>query len=383
MKKISFNKAYNYKWDNFSFKQFVTETSGNGIYTKNAQSFFKDEFGFKSLLTSSCTDALEMSAILSNIKFGDEVILPSYTFVSTANAFLLRGAKLIFIDTEDNFPNIDASKIEEHITKKTKAIICVHYGGFSCNMSKLLELKRKYNLILIEDAAQAFDNFYIDNIGNKIPLGSIGDYGTFSFHETKNISCGEGGLLIVNNDQFKRAEIIWEKGTNRSSFYRGEVDKYEWVDIGSSFLMSDITAYLLYQNLKRYKKIQKKRLELWHLYEELLQPLINEGYLENIDYPKYSTKNGHNFFIVLKSKEELEKLKLYLYNKKISAVTHYRPLHNSKFFKQYYKGEELINTIKFSERLLRIPLHFYLTDNDVMFTVSTIHNFFKKSNQFK
>ena len=348
-------------------------------YIKKVHFFFSKQFKFKSLLTSSCTDALEMSAILSNIKPGDEVILPSYTFVSTANAFLLRGAKLIFIDTESNFPNIDANKIEEHITKKTKAIICVHYGGFSCNMGKLLELKKKYNFILIEDAAQAFDNSYIDNIGNKIPLGSIGDYGTFSFHETKNISCGEGGLLTVNNDQFKRAEIIWEKGTNRSGFYRGEVDKYEWVDIGSSFLMSDITAYILNQNLKQYKKIQKKRVELWNLYDELLQPLINEGYLEKVDYPKYSTKNGHNFFIVLKSKEELEKLKLNLFNKKISTVTHYRPLHNSKFFKQYYKGEELVNTIKFSDRLLRLPLHYYLTKQDVSFVCKSITNFFKNN----
>ena len=373
---IAFNKSPIPKIisvQNFS----VDGTAGNHKFTKKTHSFFKKEFGFTSLLTNSCTDALEMSAILSNIKFGDEVILPSYTFVSTANAFLLRGAKLIFIDSEGNFPNIDASKIEEHITKKTKAIVCVHYGGFSCNMGKLLELKIKYNLVLIEDAAQSFDNFYIDNIGNKIPLGSIGDYGAFSFHETKNISCGEGGLIVVNNNQFKRAEIIWEKGTNRSSFYRGEVDKYEWVDIGSSFLMSDITAYILYQNLKRYKKIQKKRVELWHLYDELIQPLINDGYLQKVNYPKYSTKNGHNFFIVLKSSEELEKLKLYLYNKKISTVTHYRPLHNSKFFKQYYKGEELVNTIKFSDRLLRLPLHYHLTKDDVSFVCNTITNFFK------
>ena len=375
---IYFNKPY--IKEDMSFLDVMTKsTSGNGYYSKKSIVFLKNKFSFSGFLTSSCTDALEMSALLCNLEPGDEVILPSYTFVSTANAFYLRGAKLVFIDTECKFPNIDTNKIEALITKKTKAIVCVHYGGFSCDMEKLLELKRKYNLNLIEDAAQAFDNFYIDNIGNKIPLGSIGDYGTFSFHETKNISCGEGGLFVVNNDQFKRAEVIWEKGTNRSSFHRGEVNKYEWVDVGSSFLMSDITAYVLYQNLKRYKKIQKKRVKLWHLYNELLQPLINEGYIENVDYPKYSTKNGHNFFIVLKSKEELEKLKLILLNKKISTVTHYTPLHNSKFFKKYYKGEELVNTIKFSDRLLRLPLHYYLTKQDVSFVCKSITNFFKNN----
>lgn len=377
MNKISFNiSCHNstfWQIDDLGTKNF----SGNGIFSKKAHHLLKKQFGFDCLLTSSCTDALEMTSILSNVNPGDEVILPSYTFVSTANAFLLRGAKLIFIDTESNFPNIDVNKIEEYITKKTKAIVCVHYGGFSCNMGKLLELKKKYNLILIEDAAQAFDNYYVDKIGNKFPLGSIGDYGTLSFHETKNISCGEGGLLIVNNDQFNRAEIIWEKGTNRSSFYRGEVDKYEWVDVGSSFLMSDITAYILYKNLRNYKKIQKKRVELWNLYYKLLNPLIKEGYIESVNYPEYSTKNGHNFFIVLKSKQELDRLKFFLLKNDVSSVTHYRPLHNSKFYKPFYEGKELLNTIKFADRLLRLPLHFYLTKDDVNYISNAIHNFFK------
>ena len=372
---IIFNKPYNNN-NNLNLSN-LSNYSGNSKFTKKSQVFLKNKFRFNALLTSSCTDALEMSAILSNIKPGDEVILPSYTFVSTANAFLLRGAKLIFVDTESNFPNIDISKIEKHITKRTKAIVCVHYGGFSCDMGKLIGLKKKYNLILIEDAAQAFDNYYIDKIGNKIPLGSIGDYGTISFHETKNISCGEGGLITVNNDQFKRAEIIWEKGTNRSSFYRGEVDKYEWVDIGSSFLMSDITAFILYENLKNYKKIQEKRVKLWNLYNELLNPLINEEFIESVNYPEFSTKNGHNYFIVLKSEEELKSLKLFLLNKGISTVTHYRPLHNSKFFKSFYKGEELVNTMKFSDRLLRLPLHYYLTEEDVNYIANTIENYFK------
>lgn len=375
--KIHFNKPYYDGEINF-LDATKNATSGNGLYTKKAINSFKDKYSFSSLLTSSCTDALEMCAILSNIKPGDEVILPSYTFVSTANAFILRGAKLIFVDTESNFPNMDVDKIEDLITKNTKAIICVHYGGFSCDMGKLLELKRKYNFILIEDAAQAFDNYYIDDVGNTIPLGSIGDYGTLSFHETKNISCGEGGLLIVNNDQFKRAEIIWEKGTNRTSFYRGEVDKYEWVDIGSSFLMSDITAYILFQNLQVYKKIQKKRVELWNLYNVLLEPLINDGYIENIDYPKYSTKNGHNFFIVLKSEYQLKKLVDFLKNKNINSVTHYRPLHSSKFFMSMYNGEKLINTEKFSSNLLRLPLHYFITKQNVKYTVDCVEKFFKK-----
>ena len=373
---IDFNLAY-YK-DFSNIKEALKKSSSGKVSFKNeVSSHLKKIYGYDNLLTSSCTDALEMSAILANIKSGDEVILPSYTFVSTANAFFLRGAKLIFIDTESNFPNIDIDKIEKHITKKTKAVVCVHYGGFSCNMDKLIELKKKYNLILIEDAAQAFNNFYIDEVGNKIPLGSIGDYGTISFHETKNISCGEGGLITVNNDQFKRAEIIWEKGTNRRSFYRGEVDKYEWVDIGSSFLMSDITAYILYENLKNYKKVQEKRVMLWDLYYKLLNPLINEGFIERVNYPEYSTKNGHNYFIVLKSKEELKRLKLFLFKKGINTVSHYRPLHNSKFFKSFYKGEELVNTIKFSDKLLRLPLHFYLTEDDVIYIAKTIHNYFK------
>ena len=372
---ISFNIPFYYKSSHF-YEEIESSAEGKKSFIKQTQKYFNNQFGFRSLLTSSCTDALEMAAILSDIQPGDEIILPSYTFVSTANAFVLRGAKLVFVDTTPDFPNIDVNSIESLITPKTKAIVCVHYGGFSCDMKKLVALKVEYGLYLIEDAAQAFDNYYIEDSGTKIPLGRIGDYGTLSFHQTKNISCGEGGLLVVNNDQFERAEIIWEKGTNRSSFHRGEINKYEWVDIGSSYLMSDITAYILLQNLKKHKMIQEKRKEIWDHYDQMIQPLIDLGHLENVVYPSYSTKNGHNFFIVLKSTSQLDQLKQYLAQNKIGAVTHYTPLHSSLYFKDKYKGPPLLNTEKFSDKLLRLPLHYYLTKNDVSHITNTITKFF-------
>ena len=265
MQTIPFNKPF-LNGNEIKYIQNVfdkNKLSGNGEYTQKCHNFFSEFYSFKKcLLTSSCTDALEMAAILIGIQPGDEVIMPSYTFVSTANAFILRGAKIIFIDSKAEHPGMDESKIEDLITSRTKAIVPVHYAGVSCDMDKIMKIAKHYNLYVIEDAAQAIDSYYINSDGEKIPLGSIGDLAAFSFHETKNIISGEGGMLVVNNEKFiNRAEVIWEKGTNRSAFFRGEVNKYGWVDIGSSFLPSEITAAFLFAQLEHFKKIQTKSLK--------------------------------------------------------------------------------------------------------------------------
>ena len=275
--------------------------SGNGMFTKKCQDFFEETYGFKKcLLTTSCTDALEMAAILANIEAGDEVIVPSFTFVSTAIAFVRQGAKIIFADSYPDNPNIDADKIEALITPKTKAIVPVHYAGVACDMDKIMALADKYNLIVIEDAAQAIDSFYTGKDGIKRALGSIGHLAAFSFHETKNIISGEGGMLTINDDKYiHRAEIIWEKGTNRAEFFRGEVNKYGWVDTGSSFLPSEIIAAFLWAQIENLEIIQNKRKLLWETYYEGLQ----KSSLNTITLPKtpdYASKNGHMFYIVTK-----------------------------------------------------------------------------------
>ncbi|MCB0513731.1 MAG: dTDP-4-amino-4,6-dideoxygalactose transaminase, partial [Bacteroidetes bacterium] len=273
---INFNKPYFTGKETEYIQQAVQsgKISGDGMFTKKCHQFFESKYGFKKcLLTTSCTDALEMAAILIDIKEGDEVIMPSFTFVSTANAFVLRGANIIFADSYFDNPNIDADAIEQLITPKTKAIVVVHYAGMACDMDKIIELANKYKLFVIEDAAQAIDSFYISK-GTKKPLGSIGHLAAFSFHETKNIISGEGGMLVINDERFiERAEIIREKGTNRSKFFRGEVDKYGWVDIGSSFLPSDIIAAFLYAQLENLDAIQTKRKEIWNSYFEGLKTL--------------------------------------------------------------------------------------------------------------
>ena len=275
--------------------------SGNGKYTQLCQQFFENKFCIKkTLLTTSCTDALEMAAILIDIKEGDEVIMPSYTFVSTANAFVLRGAKIIFADSMPNHPNIDASKIESLITPKTKAIVPVHYAGVACDMDTIMNLAKKYNLFVIEDAAQAIDSYYTGKDGIKKALGSIGHLAAFSFHETKNIIAGEGGMLAINDEQFtERAEIIWEKGTNRSAFFRGEVDKYGWVDIGSSFLPSEIIAAFLWAQLENLEDIQQKRKSHWEQYKLQLENWSRTNEIQLPIIPEYATNNGHMFYIVL------------------------------------------------------------------------------------
>jgi len=274
--KIPFNKPYLSGNETDYIHQAVASghISGNGMFTKKCQTFFEERWGFKKcLLTTSCTDALEMSALLLDIKPGDEVIMPSYTFVSTALAFVRQGAKIVFVDSREDHPNMDESLIEALITPQTRAIVPVHYAGMACDMDKIIALAEKYNLFVVEDAAQAIDSYY-----NGKPLGSMGHLGCFSFHETKNIQSGEGGMLAINDERFmKRAEIVWEKGTNRAEFFRGEVNKYGWVDIGSSFLPSDIIAAFLYAQLENLDDIQKRRKDIWNTYYDGLKPLADKG----------------------------------------------------------------------------------------------------------
>lgn len=347
--------------------------SGDGIFTKKCHNFFQERYGFKKvLLTTSCTDALEMAAILCNIQPEDEVILPSYTFVSTSNAFVLRGAKLVFVDSRSDIPNIDEEKIEELITDKTKAIVVVHYAGIAGYMDKVIELAEKYNLFVIEDAAQSIDSYYKGR-----PLGSIGHLAAFSFHETKNVISGEGGMLVINDERFeKRAEIIREKGTNRTAFFRGEVDKYGWVDIGSSFLPSDIIAAFLYAQLEHIDEIQKRRKDIWNLYYDKLQPLEEKRLLKLPYIPEYATNNAHMFYIVCRNTEERTNLITHLKKNSILAVFHYLSLHKSEFFRNKHDGRELLNSDYYTGRLLRLPMFFELSDKEVLKICDTIFSFF-------
>jgi dTDP-4-amino-4,6-dideoxygalactose transaminase len=372
MYKIGFNKPHltgketHYIYDAVS----TGKISGNGKYTKLCQSFFEDNYKIKkALLTTSCTDALEMAAILINIEPGDEVIIPSYTFVSTANAFVLRGAKIVFADSYENNPNIDATKIEALINSKTKAIVPVHYAGVACDMDLIMDIANRHNLFVIEDAAQAIDSYY-----KGAPLGSIGHLAAFSFHETKNIISGEGGLLAINDSQFiERAEIIWEKGTNRAAFWRGEVDKYNWVDIGSSFLPSEIVAAFLWAQLENLDNIQTKRKEIWNLYFEGLK--VNP-YYQMPSIPDYATNNAHMFYLVCKSLKERNDLISELKEKSIAAVFHYISLHESPYFKEKYEGDKLINCDNYSNCIIRLPMFFELNKVAQVKVINCVLNFY-------
>lgn len=347
--------------------------SGNGIFTHKCHQFFLNQYGFGNvLLTSSCTDALEMAAILLNIKEDDEVIVPSYTFVSTANAFVLRGAKIVFADSNSKNPNIDAEKIESLITKKSIAIVVVHYAGIACDMEKIRDIASRYNLFIVEDAAQAIDSYY-----NGRALGSLGDLAAFSFHETKNIISGEGGMLVVNDRRFtERSEIVWEKGTNRASFFRGEVSKYGWIDIGSSFLPSEITAAFLYAQLENINEIQKKRKALWNRYYDSLGILEEEGFLKLPWLPSYASKNGHLFYIICRNPEEREKIIAHLKAKGIKAVFHYISLHKSPFYKNKYKGPELAYSDRYSDCLIRLPLFYQLSEEEQEYIISAVKEYY-------
>ena len=347
--------------------------AGNGKYTRLCHRFFEEQFGFpKVLLTTSCTDALEMAAILCDIQPGDEVILPSFSFMSTANAFLLRGANVVFADTLEDVPNIDPAQIERLITPKTRVIVVPHYSGLACEMDRIMELAEQHNLLVVEDAAHAVQSYYKDE-----PLGSIGHLGTFSFHETKNIISGEGGMLAVNHEPFlDRAEIIWEKGTNRAAFHRGEVDKYEWIDIGSSFLPSDAIAALLYTQIKRFRKIQRRRKWIWWEYHEQLAPLEERGSLKRPVIPEHATVNGNMFFITLPNRSQRDALLDHLRKAGIQALFHYFPLHTSPYFKDKYNGPELPNTQRFSDTILRLPFYHSLKKREIKYIVKKISDFF-------
>lgn len=347
--------------------------SGDGQFTKKCHQFFEQKYGFqKCLLTTSCTDALEMAAILINTKEGDEIIAPSYTFVSTVNAFVLRGAKIVFADSEPGFPNIDVTKLEALITPRTKAIVPVHYAGAACDMDAIMALAEKYNLYVIEDAAQAVDSFYKGR-----PLGSIGHLAAFSFHETKNIISGEGGMLVINDPKFnERAEIIREKGTNRSKFYRGEVDKYGWVDIGSSFLPSEIIAAFLFAQLENLDKIQNKRKAIWQKYYEGLAPL--EGEIRLPDTPDYATNNAHMFFILTRDLDQRTALISWLRQHEILPVFHYLSLHKSEYYAAKHDGRELPYSDQYTECLVRMPFYYDLELSEVELITGLIREFFEK-----
>lgn len=348
--------------------------SGNGKYTKLCQSFFESNYKItKALMTTSCTDALEMSALLCRLDEGDEVIVPSYTFVSSALAFVRERAKIIFADSLPNHPNIDTSQIESLITPKTKVIVVVHYAGVACDMDEVMALAKKYDLFVIEDAAQAIESKY-----NNKYLGTIGDFGTFSFHETKNIQCGEGGLLAVNSIKYaERAEILWEKGTNRAEFFRGEVNKYGWVDVGSSFLPSEIVSAYLYSQIEHIKSIQAKRLEIWYRYFKNLSGLADKGYFNLPIIPEFATNNAHMFYVVLGDINQRTRLINSLRDKNIHAVFHYLALHKSDFYKEFYEGKELSNADRFENCLLRLPFFNDLKLDQVDYICEQIRLFFK------
>lgn len=372
---IHFNKPYltgkevHYIYD----AVYSGKLSGNGKYTKLCQDFFNKKFGLKkSLLTTSCTDALEMAAILLDIKPGDEVIMPSYTFVSTANAFVLRGAKIVFAESRADHPCIDEDRIEQLITEKTKAIVPVHYAGVACNMEKIMEIAKKYGLFVVEDAAQAIDSYFTFSSGEKRALGSIGHLSAFSFHETKNVISGEGGLLAINDEKFfERSEIIWEKGTNRSAFFRGEVDKYGWVDVGSSFLPSEIIAAFLWAQLENLDAIQSRRISLWQKYYDELSDWAAKRNIRLPFIPEYATNNAHMFYLVFDEIEKRSRFISFLREKNVHAVFHYLSLHKSDFYMSKYNGPDLEKSDIYSTCLVRLPMYLDLEIDKVIDAILT------------
>jgi dTDP-4-amino-4,6-dideoxygalactose transaminase len=371
---IPFNKPYlTGKEMHYVYQAVYSgKISGNGLFTQKCQLYFEQTYGFKkTLLTTSCTDALEMCAILANINPGDEVIVPSYTFVSTALAFTRLGAKIVFADSGSQNPNLDVTRIEELITSKTKVIAVVHYAGIACDMDAVMKIANKYNLLVVEDAAQAINSYYKGK-----PLGSIGHLAAFSFHETKNINCGEGGMLAINDERFlKRAEIIWEKGTNRNEFFRGEVNKYEWVDTGSSFLPSEINAAYLYAQIENLDYIQAKRKTIFDRYQKGLLNWSKQHHIELPYIPEFATNNGHMFYLVCNSLKQRTSLLEHLKTNGIYAVFHYLSLHKSQYFKDLYVGEELENSDRYTDCLVRLPLFYELTDDEITKIINCVKEF--------
>jgi dTDP-4-amino-4,6-dideoxygalactose transaminase len=362
--KIPFNKPHLTGKEAHYMYQAVYDgkLSGNGEFTKRCQRYFEKKYGFnKCLLTTSCTDALEMAAILCDIHPGDEVIVPSYTFVSSALAFVRQGAKIVFADSMKRNPNIDAEKIESLITPRTKVIVPVHYAGVACDMDRIMEIAEQHHLLVVEDAAQAIDSFYKGK-----PLGTLGHLSAFSFHETKNIISGEGGMLGINDPRFiRRAEIIWEKGTNRAEFFRGEVNKYGWCDIGSSFLPSEVIAAFLWAQLEDMYNIQNKRKQLWNRYYELLKPMAEKGCFGLPDIPEYATNNAHMFYLVCNDLTERSAMIRDLKENDILAVFHYLSLHSSEYYKDKHDGRLLPECDRYADCLVRLPMYYDMTEEDV------------------
>lgn len=378
---IPFNKPSITKLENKYIKQAIEsgKLCGDGSFTKKVKEIFKEKFNIDNfLLTTSCSSALDMSAILLDLKPGDEVILPSYTFVSTANAVILRGATPVFCDVEPSTMNIDANLIEKLVTPKTKAIYVVHYAGVVCEMDKIMAIAKKHNLYVVEDAAQAVGSYYKGKVA-----GTIGDMGCYSFHETKNYSMGEGGALIINNKKFlERAEIIREKGTNRSQFLRGQVDKYTWQDAGSSFLPSDVLAAMLFGQMQRFDEIMNKRLTAWNTYKAGLKDLEEKGFIElQQGQTKNSTHNAHMFYILTKDIEERDRLIKFLKTNGVASAFHYVPLHSSPFAKKILKKiPNLPITNEYSARLLRLPMYADLTKKDLNKVITLMHEFYGVKN---
>jgi dTDP-4-amino-4,6-dideoxygalactose transaminase len=379
---IPFNKPYLTGKETQYIEQAVRsgKISGNGLFTQKCQQFFEQKYGFKKcLLTTSCTDALEMAAILCDIQPGDEVIMPSYTFVSTALAFARQGAKIVFADSQPNHPNIDVEQIEPLITPHTKAIVPVHYAGVACDMDKIMSLAEKYRLLVVEDAAQAIDSYYVSpQTKERKALGSIGHMAAFSFHETKNIISGEGGMLAVNDERFtRRAEIIWEKGTNRAEFFRGEVNKYGWVDTGSSFLPSEVIAAFLWAQIESIDCIQNKRKELWNTYYEELKPMADKACFALPYIPEYATNNAHMFYLVCRSLDERSRLIAQLKANGILAVFHYLSLHSSDYYTSKHDGRILPSCDYFADCLVRLPMYYELETEQQKYIIEQINRIYQ------
>ena len=361
---IPFNKPY-CSGREISYIQEVCNSitmSGNGEFTKYCHGFFEKRYGFrKCLLTTSGTDALEMCAMLCELKPGDEVIVPSFTFVSTALAFLREGAHIRFADSGTENPNVTAEQIAPLINERTRVIVVVHYAGVACDMDAIMDLARQHNLLVVEDAAQAIDAYYKDR-----PLGGIGHLAAFSFHETKNISSGEGGMLVVNDERFvRRCEILWEKGTNRAEFYRGMVNKYGWCDMGSSFLPSEIIAAFLWAQLEQMDDIQEKRKHIWKMYDQALRGKLHAGITVMPSLPGYATNNAHIYYLLCPSLEIRTHFMNYLKNHGVQTTFHYLPLHSSDYYRDKHDGRILSNCDRYSDTLVRLPLFYSLQDEDV------------------
>ena len=374
---IPFNKPY-FSGNELKYIERVchsTTMSGNGEFTKKCQAFFEQKYGFnKCLLTTSGTDALEMCAMLCELNPGDEVIVPSYTFVSTALAFLREGAKVVFADSSCESPNMEIAQIEPLITKKTKVIAVVHYAGVACDMDAIMDLAKKYHLIVVEGAAHSIDSFYKGR-----PLGSIGHLAAFSFHETKNISSGEGGMLVVNDERYiHRSEIIWEKGTNRAEFYRGMVNKYGWCDMGSSFLPSEFNAAYLWAQLEKLDDIQGRRKYIWNRYYDGLRNLRYSS-VKQACIPDYATNNGHMFYLICTSNDYRTKLMKYLKDHDVQTVFHYLPLHSSKYYAKKHGDRQLPNCDMYADCLVRLPLYYELENIEIDHIVKYIMKFVEKN----